>query len=134
MMGPDEGEAVSDQTISTISEHPYHNGQKKLFEYDEQYKKLQSIDGKDSTEQQSKVLRKINGKILRVDTDNKFAIINVGKEAGIKEGDVLSAYREDKLIGKVKIITLRQTMSSVETVGDTSLDVLQEGDQIIDML
>ena len=134
MMGPDEGEAVSDQTISTISEHPYHNGQKKLFEYDEQNNKLQSTDGKDLTGQQSKVLKKINGKILRVDTDNKFAIIDVGKEAGIKEGDVLSAYREDKLIGKVKIITLRQTMSSVETVGDTSLDVLQEGDQIMDML
>lgn len=134
MMAPDEGEAVSDQTISTISEHPYHNGQKKLFYYDEQKKKLHPTDGKDSAEQQSEVSRKINGKILRVDTDNKFAIINVGKEAGIKEGDILSAYREDKLIGKVKIINLRQTMSSVEAVGDTSLDVLQEGDQIMEML
>lgn len=134
MMVPDEAEDISDKTISTLSEHPYQNGQKKLFHYDENKKKLQSLDGKNSTEQQSKTPRKINGKVLRVDTDNKFAIIDLGKDAGIKEGDILSAYREDKLIGQVRIITLRQTMSSVEVVGDINMDVIEEGDQIIEVL
>lgn len=53
-----------------------------------------------------------NGKILEVNSEYNFVIINLGKENGIKKGMVFMVYREKKLLGKVEVEEVFGDMSS----------------------
>lgn len=54
----------------------------------------------------------LNGRILEVNKDYNFVIINLGKEEGVKKGMVFMVYREKKLLGKVEAEDVFQDMSS----------------------
>lgn len=54
----------------------------------------------------------LNGKILELNREYNFVIINLGKEDGVKKGMIFLVYRERKLIGKVEAEEVFQDMSS----------------------
>lgn len=54
----------------------------------------------------------LNGRILEINKEFNFVIINLGKEEGVKKGMVFMVYREKKLIGKVEAEDVFQDMSS----------------------
>lgn len=54
----------------------------------------------------------LNGKILEINREYNFVIINLGKEDNVEKGMVFLVYREKKLIGKVEVEEMFQDMSS----------------------
>jgi len=53
-------------------------------------------------------------KVLTVNRENHFVIIDVGEEAGIKAGDTLHVYREDKAIATIQVIQVRPFISACD--------------------
>jgi len=78
---------------------------------------------KPAGEDERKVLE---GQVLIINPDFRFAIVNLGKKDGMKLGDMLEVRREDKYIGKIKVERLYDTM-----VGATILPELIEEDIVV---
>lgn len=55
-----------------------------------------------------------NGKIVNVNTENNFAIVNLGEGTGLKLGTELSVYRENTYIARLKVIQLRKDISAAD--------------------
>ena len=64
--------------------------------------------------QNSSVQENIVGKILAVNRDNNFVIVDLGQNSGIKTGDKLQVYREDKNIGFIEVIQVRKDISACD--------------------
>jgi len=54
------------------------------------------------------------GRILAVNRDNNFVIVDLGQASGVKTGDVLKVYRDDKNIGYLEVIQVRQDISACD--------------------
>ncbi len=54
----------------------------------------------------------LTGKILTVNKEFNFVIINLGKKDNLKKGMVFLVYRENKLIGKIEVEETFKDMSS----------------------
>lgn len=54
----------------------------------------------------------LNGKILEVNREYNFVIVNLGKDDGVKKGMVFMVYRDRRLIGKVEVEEVFSDMSS----------------------
>jgi septal ring factor EnvC (AmiA/AmiB activator) len=54
------------------------------------------------------------GKILSVDKDNNFVVIDLGTETGIKIGDTLQVYRGDRVIATIEIIQARRDIAACD--------------------
>ena len=68
-----------------------------------------------------------NGKIVSINEENNFVIVDLGEASGIKVGDILGVYRGDKYIARVEVIQVRKDISAADLkdqwskvkVGDT---------------
>lgn len=68
-----------------------------------------------------------NGKIVSVDKENNFVVVNLGETSGIQAGDQLNAYRNSQYIGRLEVIEVRNDISAADIkeeiaaieVGDT---------------
>ncbi|MDD5196006.1 MAG: hypothetical protein PHV92_00055 [Candidatus Omnitrophica bacterium] len=56
----------------------------------------------------------LTNKILAVNRDNGFVIIDLGQEAGLKEGDAFKVYRGDKPIASIEVIQVRRNISACD--------------------
>lgn len=54
----------------------------------------------------------LNGRILEINREYNFVIVNLGKEDGVKRGMVFLVYREKKLLGRVEVEDVFNDMSS----------------------
>lgn len=68
------------------------------------------------------------GKILAVNTDNNFVIIDAGVSSGARVGDVFNVYRSGKSIGSIAVIQIRDNISACD-IKRTSVP-LKIGDNI----
>lgn len=67
------------------------------------------------------------GKILAINRENNFVIINLGENSGVRLGDAFQVYREDKAIATVEVVQLRKNIAACDIsrevtpimVGDT---------------
>ena len=67
------------------------------------------------------------GKILAVNRENNFVIIDLGQTSGLTQGDILQVYRENNKIADIEVIQIRQDVSACDikneaaeiTIGDT---------------
>ncbi|MDD5097880.1 MAG: hypothetical protein PHU59_05290 [Candidatus Omnitrophica bacterium] len=55
-----------------------------------------------------------SGKILAVNQDNNFVVIDLGASVGIKHGNTFSVYREGKNIGSIVVIQARDNISACD--------------------
>ena len=76
----------------------------------------------------------IHGKILAVDPETDIVVISVGANAHVAKGMKLNAYREDKLVGRIVIISVFQDMSSARIVKEMTRQELKPGDSVKDGL
>jgi chromosome segregation ATPase len=60
-----------------------------------------------------KVARPVEGSIVEVSKKYNFSVIDLGKEAGVRSGDLLEIYRGGKLIAKALIENVYDDMSSI---------------------
>lgn len=56
----------------------------------------------------------LSGKILAINRDNNFVIVDLGEDTGIKVGDSFQVYREDTRIGVIEIIKVSKTVSAAD--------------------
>lgn len=54
----------------------------------------------------------VQGKVLVINRDYNFAVINLGSKDGIKLGDIFSVYHNDTYIGDVKVEKIHDSMSA----------------------
>ncbi|MDP8212889.1 MAG: hypothetical protein P9X22_06340 [Candidatus Zapsychrus exili] len=56
----------------------------------------------------------IDAKVLSINEDNNFAIINVGEKSGVKIGDVLTVYHGPEYIARIEVIQVRQDICAAD--------------------
>lgn len=56
----------------------------------------------------------VKGKVIEVNTQYNFAVVNLGGNSGIKVGSSLQVLRNDKEVAKLSVIKVRQTISAAE--------------------
>jgi chromosome segregation ATPase len=54
------------------------------------------------------------GKVLAVNLDNNFVVIDLGSSSGMKSGDRFSVYRDGKQIGSIEVIQVRDNISACD--------------------
>ena len=68
-----------------------------------------SVNAKENAE-----VNKSSGKILAVNPDNNFVVIDLGTSSGVKYGDVFNVSRADKTIGSIVVIQARDDISACD--------------------
>jgi septal ring factor EnvC (AmiA/AmiB activator) len=71
------------------------------------------------------------GKVLVVNKDNAFAVINLGEAEGLTLKDVFSVYREDRFLGEVEVEELREHMSIVGFLSSDLKNQIKENDRVV---
>jgi len=61
----------------------------------------------------------VAGKVLGVNRDNNFVIINLGQDAGLKVGDILKVYRGDRAIAGIEAIQIRRDITACDIKRET---------------
>jgi len=70
----------------------------------------------------------LEGKIIAVNQKDKFVIIDLGKDAGLKVGDRLEVKRAGKKIASLAVIETRKDISACDIIAGSNI---KEGDQAI---
>jgi chromosome segregation ATPase len=70
----------------------------------------------------------LSGKIVNVNPDNNFVIVDLGKNSGIRVGDQLSVYRDSAYVARLEVIQVRNDISAADIKDQWSK--IQVGDLI----
>lgn len=73
------------------------------------------------------------GKIVAVDPKWNFVVLNIGKEQGLLERGILLVHRASKFVGKVRISEVMENRCIANVMPGTTLDDIQEGDQVLSL-
>lgn len=73
-----------------------------------------SSDGKVDAAYHSTASPGIDGRVVSVNDENNFLILDIGEAAGLRMGDSLSVYRDSKYIGRVEVIQLRKDIAAAD--------------------
>lgn len=71
------------------------------------------------------------GKVLVVNKDYNFAVINLGAEDGIALGTVFSIYHNNKYLGEVKVEKVHDSMAAAAFLNPDLKDTINEGDRAV---
>lgn len=74
--------------------------------------------------------KSLEGRILVVNKEYAFAVVNLGRRDGIAKGDIFSIYQKGKYIGDVIVEKIDEVMSSVNFSDPDLKDIIQEGDKV----
>lgn len=92
-------------------------------------KKQDKISKKDKKE--PVVIPPLEGKVLVVNKDYNFVVINLGSKDGVNIGDVFSISRNDNFIGDIKIEKVHDSMSAAGFLSDDAKALVNEGDKVV---
>ncbi|MCX5713401.1 MAG: hypothetical protein NT033_01000 [Candidatus Omnitrophica bacterium] len=71
------------------------------------------------------------GKVLVVNKDYNFAVINLGSEDGVSIGNVFSIYHNNRYVGDVKVEKVHDSMAAAAFASPDLKDKVNEGDKIV---
>jgi actin-related protein len=71
------------------------------------------------------------GRVLSIDTDTEFVIINLGDKDGVKSGDMLTISRGQEYLGDVKVTRVQAEMSAADLIPPLSSKILRKNDQVV---
>ena len=71
------------------------------------------------------------GRVLSVDIDTEFVIVNLGEKDGIKQGNLLSVYRGKEYLGDIRITRVQPEMSAADLVPPFSAQLVRKNDQVV---
>lgn len=94
-------------------------------------KVIQDIDSKQGAPGTAKVPVGTMGRILIVNPDWNFVILDIGSEQGLVANAEMLIHRKDQLIGKVRISAVEKTMAIAEVVSDWTKQAVNEGDYVL---
>lgn len=75
--------------------------------------------------------RESDGRILSVDTDTEFVVINLGEKNGVQMGDILSVVRGKDYLGDIKVTRVQPEMSAADFIPPFSSRIVRKNDQVI---
>jgi len=55
-----------------------------------------------------------DGKVVTINNENNFVIINIGEDAKVRLGETLSVYRDSKYIARLEVIQVRKDISAAD--------------------
>lgn len=67
-------------------------------------------------------------KVLAINKENNFVIIDKGEDAGVKMGDTFKAFRDGKAVADLEVIQVRNSISACDIKKETS--ALKVGDSV----
>jgi len=73
----------------------------------------------------------LKGKVLVVNKDYSFVVINLGNKEGVGVGNVFSLYHGNKYIGDVKVEKVHDSMSAADFGSPSMKDAVAEGDKVV---
>ncbi len=73
----------------------------------------------------------LEGKVLVVNRDYNFAVINVGSKDGVGIDNVFSVYHDNKYIGDVKIEKVHDSMAAADFITSGIKDKINENDRVV---
>lgn len=73
----------------------------------------------------------VEGKVLVVNKDYNFAVINLGNKDGVEAGNIFSVYNNNKNIGLIKVDRVHDSMSAASFVSAEIKDKVKEGDKVV---
>ncbi len=71
------------------------------------------------------------GKVLVLNKEYNFVVVNLGSKEGVVVGDQFSVYRGDKYIGDVKVEKVQEAMSAAGFLIEGVKNKVKEGDKVI---
>lgn len=89
--------------------------------------------GSDSAnlQQENSAAQPKEGKVLVVNKEYDFAVINLGNQDTVKVGDEFSMYHNDAYIGDSKVEKVHELMASVGFLSDGIKEQISEGDKVV---
>ncbi len=60
------------------------------------------------------------GKVMALNKDNNFVIVDLGEDSGVKLGDNFKAYRDGKVIANLEVIQCRKSISACDIKNETT--------------
>jgi len=82
-------------------------------------------------EEKPKAAIALEGKILVVNKDYNFIVINLGGKDGVQLGDIFSIYHGNKYAGEVTVEKVHDSMSAAGFKGQDLKDKISEGDKVM---
>lgn len=73
----------------------------------------------------------LEGKIIVINKDYNFAVINLGSKDGVGMGDQFSIYHNNKYIGDIKVEKVHDSMAAAGFVAADLKDKVSEGDKVL---
>lgn len=89
---------------------------------------LKPEDGKSKKNIQAQTAQ---GKVLVINKDYNFVVINLGSKDGVEIGEVFSIYRNNKYIGEVKVEKVHDSMSAAGFLSTEIKGKIREGDKAV---
>ncbi|MGE0268984.1 MAG: hypothetical protein AB7S78_11080 [Candidatus Omnitrophota bacterium] len=71
------------------------------------------------------------GRVLSVDIETEFVVINLGEKHGLQKGLFLSVYRGNEYLGDIKVTRTQDEMAAADLVPPLSGKMLRKNDQVI---
>jgi len=76
------------------------------------------------------VAKNLEGKVMVVNKEYNFVVINLGSKDGINTGDLFSVYHGGKIVGEVKVEKVHESMSAAGFAVELK-DTLKENDKVV---
>lgn len=92
---------------------------------------LKQIRKSTETPDISKSERIPEGRILSVDVETAFVVINLGRKHGISNGLFMAVYRGNDYLGDIKITRTQEEMAAADLIPPLSGNTLRKNDQVI---
>ena len=74
--------------------------------------------------------KKISGKVLEINRDYGFLVVDVGTKAGVEKGDTLFVLRDNELLGKIIVEKTSYEICAAKILYKSLADAVQKGDSV----
>jgi len=71
-----------------------------------------------------------DGKVIEVDLENEFVIVNIGQKDGLVKDAVLSIWRNDTYLGDVQVTQVLPDMSAADLIPPLTSNNIQKDDGV----
>ncbi len=76
------------------------------------------------------VVKQLEGRVVTVDIETEFAIVNLGANHGIREGQILSVLRGEDRVGDIKVTRVQPEISAADFVPPLSGNQIHKDDRV----
>lgn len=91
-------------------------------------------DTEDIAEEEDLLVDLLQGRILVINKEYAFVVINLGSQDGVSSGDVFSIYQKNKYIGDIIVERVDEAVSSANFASSRLKNIARENDKIVSKL